>query len=119
MGVVFQPVSSFFYRDGVGILTLTGVVCAREERKEIRSRYANWSFANLNWAKPKIIDVPYLSTKERLHLQEFLPCHRRLGGTLIQALGYKIDSDRSIAVEQMKQYGEFYLQYPHFIRAYF
>lgn len=119
IGVVFQPVCSFHYRDGVGIFTLAGVVCAKEDRKAMRERYEKWSFANLRWAKPRKIDVPYLSTKERLHLQQFLPCQQRIGSTLIQALGYKIDSDRSVTLEQMKQYGEFYLQYPHFIRAYF
>ncbi|HLZ17330.1 MAG TPA: O-methyltransferase, partial [Cyclobacteriaceae bacterium] len=62
--------------------------------------------------------VPYLSTKERLHLQKFLPCATDIGGSLIRALGYKIDSDRSIAVAQMRQYGDFYLQYPYFIKAF-
>jgi hypothetical protein len=118
MALSYQPLSSFFYKDCAGIFTLTGIVCERDERKGIKSQYVDWPFANLHWAKPKRINVPFLSIKERLHLQKHLPCQRDSGRSLIRALGYKIDNQRSAAVEQMRQYAEFYLHYPHFIRAY-
>ncbi len=116
-GVVFQPLCSFFYRDGLGIFTLTGIMCRKEGRRKVREDFSGWSFANLHWAKPKLIDVPTLSSKERLHLQAHLPCRKDAGRTLVRSLGYKIDSDKKANVEKMKQYARFYVQYPYFIRA--
>jgi len=118
MRVAFQPITSFFYKDGAGIFTLTGVVCDRIDRKKIKSQFEGWSFANLHWAKPQKINVPFLSIKERLHLQQHLPCKSDRGRSLIRILGYHIDSNKSSTIEQMKQYADFYLQYPQFIRAY-
>lgn len=116
-GLVFQPISSFCYKDGDGIFTLTGIVCQRAELRRVRLSFSNWSFANLNWAKPKRIDVPFLSTKERLHLQRYLPCKRDSGRRLLRVLRYRIDDDRRRAVAKMKQYADFYRYYPHFVRA--
>jgi len=73
-GFVYQPISSFCYKDGVGICTITGIVCRRSELGNIRPLFAGLKFANLDWVKPRRIDVPFLSTKERLHLQKHLPC---------------------------------------------
>lgn len=112
-GLNFQPISSFYYKDGVGIFTLTGVVCRSSEKAEIKERMACWKWPNFCWRKdPVQIDIPVLSTKERLHLQSDLPCAAR---HLIKRLGYKIDGENSLS--QMKQYAEFYRQYPYFIRA--
>lgn len=116
-GFVYQPISSFFYKDGVGIFTLTGIICERAERKQVRSLFSGWRFANLNWKKPRLIDVPFLSTKERLHLQKQLPCEQYAGRKLLKVLGYTIDKDRPTALDKMQQYAEFYRHYPYFIRA--
>ena len=116
-GFAYQPISSFCYKDGVGIFTLTGIVCQRTELKVVRSRFSNWDFANMNWARPKRIDVPFLSTKERLHLQKHLPCRRDAGRRLLRVLRYYIDDDRSTAVAKMKQYADFYSYFPYFIRG--
>ena len=116
-GFVYQPISSFCYKDGDGIFTLTGIVCQRNERRRVRESFSNLRFANLNWARPKRIDVPFLSTKERLHLQKHLPCKRDAGRRLLKVLRYRIDDDRARAVAKMKQYADFYRYYPHFVRA--
>jgi len=116
-GFVYQPISSFCYKDGDGIFTLTGIVCRRSRLKSVRNRFSNWDLANLDWAGPKLIDVPFLSTKERLHLQKHLPCAQDAGRRLLRVLGYRIDKDRARAVAKMKQYADFYRYYPHFVRA--
>ncbi len=116
-GFVYQPIASFCYKDGDGIFTLTGIVCPRSRLKSLRNRFSNWDLANLDWARPKLIDVPFLSTKERLHLQKHLPCARDAGRKLLRVLGYRIDNDRVRAVAKMRQYADFYRYYPHFVRA--
>ena len=57
-GREFQPVSSIYYRDGVGMYTLTGVLCTSNQLPAVRERFAEWQFASLNWEQPLHIDVP-------------------------------------------------------------
>ena len=116
-GIIFQPVSSFCYADGPGMFTLTGIICQRSERKQVRSLFSGWPFRNLNWGRPRRIDMPFLSTKERLHLQKHLPCKRYAGRTLLKVLGYNIDENRLKTENKMKQYADFYRYYPYFVRA--
>lgn len=113
----FQPVSSFFYADGDGMFTLTGVVCKRSEIKKIRDVFENWELANLNWDVPKEINVPSLSTKERLRLQKFLPCDKSAEKTLYKELGYLIDEDEETTFLKLKQYALFHRYYPYFMKA--
>ena len=113
----FQPISSFYYSDGTGMLTVTGIVCRHEETKRFRNIFRKWPFANLNWRSPKRIDVPILSTKERLYLAKLLPCDRDAGNRLMKALGYLVDANRSSSVAKMRQYADFHRYFPYFVRA--
>jgi hypothetical protein len=115
--LTFQPVSSFYYSDGTGMFTLTGIVCRRDAVAETKKAFHDLHFSNLSWEKPKRIDVPVLSTKERLHLQNLLPCRQRAGKTLHQALGYLVDEDRARTEAKLKQYADFHRFYPYFMKA--
>jgi hypothetical protein len=114
---VFQPVSSFYYSDGTGMFTLTGVVCRRSDQAHVRSVFKDLKFASLNWARPKKIDVPVLSTKERLHLQRLLPCSSAAGELLRKELGYLIDTNRSQTERKLQQYADFHRYFPYFMKA--
>ena len=113
----FQPLSSFYYSDGTGIFTITGMVCLREDVDIIKSTYKDWRLANLNWNNPKKIDIPILSTKERLLLQRHLPSTKNTGELLLDTLGYLIDENREKTVDQLEQYSEFHRYSPYFMRA--
>jgi hypothetical protein len=115
LDTTFQPLTSFHYADGANMFTLTGIVCKRADLKSIRRLFKGWRFANLNWSQPKEIDIPFLSTKERLHLQKYLPVKKNTGRILMKILGYKIDRQKSI--NMMKQYADFYRYYPYFMKA--
>jgi len=114
---MFQPVSSFHYSDSSGILTLTGVVCKEEGAHDVQEAFKDWQFANLDWSEPMEIDVPVLTTKERLHLQEHLPCNRDAGRTLREALGYHIDTDSESTEIKLEHYAQFHRQLPYFMKA--
>ena len=87
LDTTFQPITCFRYADGAQMVTLAGVLCFDEDAPKIRSLFVDWEHANLDWGPPRLIDVPVLSTQERLHLQRFLPhldspgqsCARRWG----------------------------------------
>jgi hypothetical protein len=117
MPLTFQPVSSFFYSDGTGMFTLTGIVCERRELDKVKVAFKGWEFANLIWAAPKRIDVPILSTKERLHLQHKMPCPRDAGKILCRTLGYLIDDTETKSEAKLRQYAAFHRYSPYFMKA--
>jgi hypothetical protein len=86
----YQIVSSYYYADTTPMYTATGIVCERESLHFVKEIFNNTSLVNLDWRPPKKIDVPILSTKERLFLAKYLSCKQRAGITLQQILGYKI-----------------------------
>jgi hypothetical protein len=113
----FLPISSFRYADGAGMFSLTGMVCAREDVGKVKRAFGDWHFRNLNWGTPRVIDVPTLSTKERLHLQRKLPCERYAGRVLRRALGYLIEDDVKRTEIKLRQYADFHRYSPYFMKA--
>ena len=111
----FIPVSSFRYSDGTPMLTLTGVVCEGSRENKLRETFADWKFADLTWGPPMLIDVPVLSTKERLRLQPLLP--EMSAHELCDELGYMIGCDKDDTKKKMEQYASFHRQVPYFLRG--
>ena len=70
---VFQLLDSSYYSDQTHMVSITGIVCNKNEVSKIRQWFNNWKFKNLDWTAPRKIDVPILSIKERLHLEKYLP----------------------------------------------
>lgn len=115
--VTYQPLCMFYYRDSSFMFTATGLVCARSEQAAIVERFKRWKFAVLNWSRPKRINVPTLTTKERLHLQELLPCTKNTGRVLRQRMGYLIEPTEGETESQMVQYELYHRYYPYVMRA--
>ena len=117
-GTLFQPLVSSYYKDQTRMLSITGIVCKKDELLDIKDWFNDWKFLNLEWNAPRNIDVPILSIKERLHLERELPTGDVTGTTLSNALDYKI-ADEEDHIEQMKQYEDFHQYYPFFARIAF
>ena len=118
--LTFNPLSSFYYSDGTNMFTLTGIVWPRNDISQIEQAFSDWEFKDLDWNnKPIHIDIPDLSIKERLHLQELLPCNTARGITLRNKLGYLIfnDDDINLTEKALEQYAAFHRYYPYFIRG--
>ena len=62
------------------------------------------------------INVPVLSTKERLRLQPLLP-YTNSGKNLGKRLGYHIGYNREKTKELLRHYAKFHRQVPRFIRG--
>jgi hypothetical protein len=113
----FYPVASFYYSDGTWILTLTGVIWPRDNSEKVKAAFRDWEFANLTWDKPIWINIPDLSTKERLHIQRFLPCDGDRGAILKEKLGHSVGSDDQTTEEALEQYATFHRYFPYFLRG--
>ena len=115
-GRKFIPVSSFRYSDGTQMFTLTGVVCRENMEGKLKKVFKDWEHANLTWKPPKLIDMPILSTKERLLFQSVLPA-KKSGRTLRKILGYRIDNKPGRTEEALKQYATFHRYAPYFLKG--
>jgi hypothetical protein len=115
--LMFYPVSSFYYSDGTWMFTLTGVIWPRDDKAVIERAFGDWEFANLTWARPKLIDIPDLSTKERLLLQQLLPCSGPRGATLRAKLDYLINENILETEAALEQYAAFHRYFPYFLRG--
>ena len=116
MGKKFIPLSSFYYTDGTPMFTITGVVCSVDREDKLKEVFADWEFANLVWEPPRQINVPTLSTKERLHLQQALPT-RTSAQVLCERLGYSIEDTYKKTKETMEQYAAFHRYVPYFLKG--
>lgn len=121
-GRYFQILSSFVYKDGQTMLTITGMVFEAHDDERLahfleQSRLRHWPFINLDWSAPQKISVPSLSAKERMRLDERLPIAAATeadpGEVLQQHLGYLPGCE---AVD-LANYARFYRAYPHFSRV--
>jgi len=115
--MTYLPLCTFYYSDGTFMFTATGLICARSEQVAISDKFKRWKFASLNWSSPKRINVPTLTTKERLHLQELLPCTKDTGRVLRQRMGYLIEPTEAETESQMVQYELYHRYYPYVMRA--
>lgn len=113
----YCPISSFYYSDGTWMLTVTGVVWPTEDKSKVETTFAGWKFPNLSWEEPRWINIPDLSTKERLFLQRFLPCEGDSGAFLREKLGHPIGGDNQTTEEALEQYAIFHRYFPYFLRG--
>lgn len=112
----FTPVSSFWYSDGTWILTMTGVVYRKGMEGELKKVFKDWEHVNLTWKPPKLINMPILSTKERLCLQPILPIDNP-GKALHHILGHSIVKSSKKTEEMLEQYATFHRYAPYFLKG--
>lgn len=116
----FHPLSTFSYADGQSMLTITGMVFKASDDSEVNtfisdSRLDQWPFANLEWNQPMQINMPALSAKERMRLDECLPIDNSVNNSaehLKMHLGFVPGATDG----ELSNYAKYYRQYPHFSR---
>jgi hypothetical protein len=112
----FLPLHVVKYSDGTVMLSLTGIFCTAAEREKVLNHFhAHFPFY-LDNNRVDEIDVPVLTTKERLSLDKFLPTSDFDKQTCFKELGYLIEGDGSDAAsaKKMNHYEKYYRLYPYF-----
>lgn len=117
--VDFLPVQCARYNDNTQMVTVTGIVCRREEIQEIKNRMNSVRFSDFGWEKIAKIDVPALTVKERLFLEEYLPVNegQDAGELLLERLGYNIDNSAKLSKLKLSHYADCHRDYPNFVQV--
>ncbi|MGO9119046.1 MAG: O-methyltransferase [Desulfomonilaceae bacterium] len=116
----FVPLHAVKYSDGTIMLSLTGIFCLNEEREQILNHFRKYcefcGDGNSTIDEIDEIDVPVLTTKERLRLDGILPTPDSDGKTCERKLGYLIEGDGSEvhSARKMQHYEKYYRLYPYF-----
>lgn len=115
-GKTFFPVSSIKYSDSERgqVLTLTGVVTSPDDNIiNYRSNIEGWEFASKDWSDIRLIDLPFLSVKERLVLNPELP--KSSVDWFKKCLQYSLGETEDESNKKFEQYAQYYRFYPQFV----
>ena len=114
--ISFQPLTAFSYADGQQMLTLTGIILEKDEIKDFldKTKIINWELGNTDWAKPRQINVPELTMKERLYIDSLLP------GSDVKRiqdeLKFRFNRNENRSLKMLETYALFYRHSPYFSR---
>ncbi|MBA7534162.1 hypothetical protein ES705_26408 [subsurface metagenome] len=114
---IFQPLHAVKYSDGTIMLSITGMICNVNERDSLEQHFRNhFAYYSSNNDEIDEIDVPNLTTKERLHLESILPTAKANGEACVKSLGYLVEGDGSekSSKKKMEQFEKYYRLYPYF-----
>jgi hypothetical protein len=117
-GVTIRPLAIFSYSDGPHtMLSSTWIILpAPDAEKFVRDRsIASWPFLAQSWDRVTRINVPDLSTKERMQIDRMLLSNA--DQEIAASLSFLIGSDSADSVEQISQYRRHYRHYPNFARV--
>jgi hypothetical protein len=116
-----HPLTSFVYKDGQQMVTLTAIVLENSDEEEAKfidsSRIRNWPFYDGEWRKPKNINVPAMSLKERIHIESLLP--EATVENIHDDLGFYIGSNSSGANSDLSNFIEYYKVVPWYSKVLF
>lgn len=116
-----HPLNSFVYKDGQQMVTLTAIALDNSDEDEANfinlSRIRNWPFYSGDWNKPKDINVPVMSLKERIHIESLLP--EASVEEIHEELGYYIGSNPKGANFDLTNFIEYYKIVPWYSKVLF
>ena len=111
----YLPLHSVMYSDGTIMLSTTGLICLEEDKQKLTEHFkARCDFFSSDYNNVEMIDVPMLTTKERLHLEGEIPASDPNGATVISRLGYFVEENEIVNRHKIKQYEKYNRYYPYF-----
>jgi len=113
----FLPLHTVKYSDGTIMLSKTGLICYEEERALLAQHFQKHClFCSADTDAVDEIDMPILTTKERLHLEGILPSEQANGVACVSRLGYLIEgeAEEEASRRKLEQYERYYRLYPYF-----
>jgi hypothetical protein len=112
-----RSLASYRYNDGTPILTvvmITGPI-AKIEEVIFGAQLEKWPFSDLNWHGTKEINVPSLSWREKLAVDQLLP--DASARTVLRKLKLQLTENYQDSIRAMENYVQFYRHVPQFLRV--
>lgn len=116
--LIFLHLSAFVYSDSPHqMMTITGILLAPDEEREFfkKTLLKNWKYTTLTWGDFKRINLPVLSLKERLYIDQNLP--KWLSPRSSRKSKIQLDSDPRSHKEFLDSYADYYRHFPNFQRV--
>jgi hypothetical protein len=113
-----RPLSVFSYSDGPhNMLSSAWIVLPQSEADSFMHKppIANWPYLAPSWEDVARINVPDLSTREKLHIDRLLLS--KGDDEISQSFGFFFGKNETESIEQVSQYRRHYRFYPHFMRV--
>lgn len=115
----FQPLLVIAYKDTSRMLTMTGLVIQREELDSVidKAGLRDWEFSWLKRESILKIELPELSTRERLTLNQMLPAKAKRIAQIHKKFGFWFGEDEAQSESSLANYIQFAGMYPQFARV--
>jgi Beta-lactamase len=121
--LVFHPLAAYVYKDSHQMLTVTGIVLAKNDVQYFLTKTGlnNYEFATNNWHDLIRINVPYLSPREKFYLDSlmFKQTQKSDRSKLKKSAKLRITlaSTDEASRKSAETYMRFYRHYPHYHRV--
>ncbi|MGO9585047.1 MAG: O-methyltransferase [Limisphaerales bacterium] len=115
---VFQPLLITSYRDTHQMLVVTGLLAPKADCDAVISASGLnvWPYFPQNWTDVRFINMPELTLKERIHINQLLPREAGNAQQIQNTLGFQVDELPDISLDKIRNYTEFYRHFPQFGR---
>ena len=109
----FSPLSIMSYADGQRMLSITGALVERDREDEMRLKIdlENWPFKSLSWSCMALLNVPDLTVRERMFLEQEIDT---APDEIAERLGFDFGGDIDL-MEFVEQYRRYYRFYPSLV----
>lgn len=116
---MFHPLLITTYSDSNQMITITGVLDQKEKCATLikSTSISQWPYYAKSWTDIRTINMPELTLKERIHVNQLLPKSAKDAQDIQCKLGFQIDEKTHISLSKIKNYTEFYRHFPHFGRV--
>jgi hypothetical protein len=103
------PLFNIAYRDNAPMITVGAVIADNTRASKVIERLATYDLGSgLDQATQISIGVPPLTVKEKVHLDQLMPCSVVLNESDVATLGFRLKQS------QIEAYQRFYKHYPTF-----
>jgi len=102
----FVPIYNIKYKDTSQMLTFGGMICEAADHGKLEDSQV-WSLDYVKGMDQEIIDVPPLTQKEKLALDQMLPSDQELTRERVGA-----ELDIELTEDQLQSYNRYYKHYP-------
>lgn len=115
---IFRPLLLTSYRDSNQMLVITGLLAPPGECETIiaESNLGAWPYFADTWIGVRSINMPELTLKERIFINQLLPRDSGNPQQIQDTLGFQVDEIQETSLEKIRNYTEFYRHFPQFGR---